>query len=142
MKKILFFALALGAVLPAYAWRVIPANMTLFEIRSVSEPMLEVRPPRSSWLRWVTLGLVDNAQALKMSPALRIRDEGNRFILRQYLPAQKGKVAAVRYDTMGMVNEIWLLTESEVDKYEAYLQREAERRERLKQQMEARRNSN
>lgn len=133
MKKLLLLALTLCALMPALAGRVIPPNMALFEIRDVAEPMLEVCPPRASWLRWITLGLVDDAQTLKISPALRIRDENNRFILRQKLAAQKGKIVAVRYDTIGLVGEIWILTPAELDQYEAYLQREAERRELLQQ---------
>ena len=133
MKKLLLLALTLCALTPALAGRIIPPNMALFEIREVAEPMVEVRPPRASWLRWITLGLVDDAQTLKMSPALRIRDENNRFILRQNLAAQKGKIVAVRYDTIGMVGEIWILTVPEVDQYEAYLKQEAERRELLQQ---------
>ena len=127
----MLLVLTLCVLSPVQAGRIIPANMVLYEIRDVAEPMVEVLPPRASWVRWITLGLVDDAQVFKMSPALRIRDEKNLFILRQYLPAQKGKIAAVRYDTMGMVGEIWLLTPQEVDQYEAYLEREAARREQM-----------
>lgn len=133
MKKLFLLALTLCALTPVMAGRIIPTNMVLYEIRDVADPMVEVRPPRASWLRWITLGLVDDAQTFKMSPALRIRDESNRFILRQKLAAQKGKVAAVRYDTIGLVGEIWLLTPAEVNQYEAYLKQEAERRELLQQ---------
>lgn len=131
MKKIVVFVSLVSFMAYPIAGRIIPRNFNLYSIVAVQDPYIKVRPPNSSWLRYLSLGLIDNAKELKLAPGLRIRNERNLFIVRKLLSNYKGRVVAVRYDTMGMVNEVLILTEKELFEFKAHLDKEAARIEAL-----------
>lgn len=96
-----------------WAQRTVPNDMDVAVLKQVSYPQIVLSNNDLSWLKILTLGWLDHAQAFNVGSDVRIRDENNRFIVRGKLNAKVGKTVAVRRDSDGNIKEIWVLTEPE-----------------------------
>lgn len=112
MKKILAIGILLCSSL-TWAQRTIPEDMDVAILKKVDYPQVVLSTGGFSWLKMLTLGWLDNTSAFNISPALKIRDEKNRFIVRGKLSAKAGRAVAVKRDGGNNIIEIWVLTEPE-----------------------------
>ncbi|EGV36895.1 hypothetical protein [Neisseria weaveri] len=115
-SKGLLFILLLGFSVFSWAQRMVPADMSVGKLKSVQGSQLVLGNNTLGFTEVITLGLVNNDALLEMSPALRVRDERNRFIVSGKLGANIGKHIAVRVRN-NQVDEIWILTEAEYAKF-------------------------
>ncbi|UOO82151.1 hypothetical protein LVJ83_01335 [Uruburuella testudinis] len=101
-----------------WAQRAIPQDMDVAVLKRVSYPQIVLSNDGLSWLKILTLGWLDRSAVFEVAPAVRIRDEHNRFIVRGKLVAKTGKTVAVRRDGGNRILEIWVLSEPERQVFE------------------------
>lgn len=128
LMAILLLGLMLAA--PAWAGRVLPQDMDMAVMKSGQYPEVVLTSEGFSWLKLLTLGWLDKAQAFQLTPAVRIRNQQNLFVTYNHLPRFAGQAVAVRRNPAGQISEIWILTEAEK---EVFRQR-AKAREQLQKQ--------
>ncbi len=117
----LFTVLIMCAATAAWAGRAVPPNMSVAVLQQVNYPQVVLSPDGFSWLRFFTLGWLKSSTAYEAVEGVRIRDENNRFIVKNRLPANVGKPVAVRMDNDSRIVEIWVLSPEE----QAYLRARA-----------------
>ncbi|ATD65565.1 hypothetical protein ACFPVS_12990 [Neisseria weixii] len=110
-----------------WAQREVPMDMNVAVLKQVELPYVKLSSGGFSWTKLLTLGLVDgNAGRFQLSRFVRIRDENDRFIILGRLNAQVGKPLAVKQDGAGVIREIWVLTEGEVQNFAERVQNQAQ----------------
>lgn len=110
-----------------WAQRDVPTDMSVAMLKEVELPYVKLSSGGFSWTKLLTLGLVDgNAHRFQLSRFVRIRDENDRFIVLGRLNAQVGKPLAVKQDGAGVIREIWVLTEGEVQNFAERVQNQAQ----------------
>ncbi|WP_373753567.1 hypothetical protein [Neisseria weixii] len=110
-----------------WAQREVPMDMNVAVLKQVELPYVKLSSGGFSWTKLLTLGLVDgNAGRFQLSRFVRIRDENDRFIVLGRLNAQVGKPLAVKQDGAGVIREIWVLTEGEVQSFAERVQNQAQ----------------
>ncbi len=110
-----------------WAQRDVPTDMSVAVLKEVELPYVKLSSGGFSWTKLLTLGLVDgNAHRFQLSRFVRIRDENDRFIVLGRLNAQVGKPLAVKQDGAGVIREIWVLTEGEVQNFAERVQNQAQ----------------
>lgn len=110
-----------------WAQRDVPTDMSVAVLKQVELPYVKLSSGGFSWTKLLTLGLVDgNADRFQLSRFVRIRDENDRFIVLGRLNAQVGKPLAVKQDGAGVIREIWVLTEGEVQNFAERVQNQAQ----------------
>lgn len=110
-----------------WAQRDVPTDMSVAVLKQVELPYVKLSSGGFSWTKLLTLGLVDgNAGRFQLSRFVRIRDENDRFIVLGRLNAQVGKPLAVKQDGAGVIREIWVLTEGEVQSFAERVQNQAQ----------------
>ena len=105
----------------AWAGRAVPPNMSVAVLQQVNDPQVVLSPDGFSWLSVFTLGWLKSSTAYQTVEGVRIRDENNRFIVKNRLPAKVGRPVAVRMDEDKRIVEIWVLSPEE----QAYLRARA-----------------
>ena len=111
----------------SWAQRDVPTDMSVAVLKEVELPYVKLSSGGFSWTKLLTLGLVDgNAHRFQLSRFVRIRDENDRFIVLGRLNAQVGKPLAVKQDGAGVIREIWVLTEGEVQNFAERVQNQAQ----------------
>lgn len=110
-----------------WAQRDVPTDMSVAVLKEVELPYVKLSSGGFSWTKLLTLGLVDgNAHRFQLSRFVRIRNENDRFIVLGRLNAQVGKPLAVKQDGAGVIREIWVLTEGEVQNFAERVQNQAQ----------------
>lgn len=132
MKKYLLALILFAISHSAWAQRFPVENMEVAVLRQAQFPQVQLSNEGFSWLRFLTLGWLDNSQTFNMTMNVRIRDENNRFILHGRLAEHTGKIVAIRRTQAGQISEIWLLTPAE---HQAFREL-AERKAAIQQQMQ------
>ncbi len=117
MKRLLMMCVCCLCLSPAWAQRFLPQDMDMAVMKAAQYPTVVLSADGFSWLKILTLGWLDRSTQFQLSPAVRIRDESNRFIVYGKLPEHAGKAVAVRRDPQNNINEIWILTAEEREVY-------------------------
>ncbi len=117
----LFAVLIMCVATAAWAGRAVPPNMSVAVLQQVNDPQVVLSPDGFSWLSFFTLGWLKSSTAYQTVEGVRIRDENNRFIVKNRLPAKVGRPVAVRMDEDKRIVEIWVLSPEE----QAYLRARA-----------------
>lgn len=127
MLRGLFTFLILFCASLTWAQREVPTDMNVAVLKQVELPYVKLSSGGFSWTKMLTLGLVDgNAADFQVSRFVRIRDEHDRFIVLGRLQTQIGKPLAVKQDGAGVIREIWVLTEGEVQSFAERIQDQAQ----------------
>ncbi|WP_416192036.1 hypothetical protein [Neisseria sp. CCUG12390] len=122
-----FLAACLLLCSPLVLARDVPADMSVAVLKQVELPYVELGSGGFSWTKLLTLGLVDgNSAKFQLSRFARIRDENDRFIVLGRLNAQVGKPVAVQRDGAGVIREIWVLTDAEVQDFAERVKNQAQ----------------
>ncbi|ASK26828.1 hypothetical protein [Neisseria chenwenguii] len=115
MLRGFFTFLVLLVSLPALAaQRDLPADINVAVLKKVELPYLELGNGGVSWIKILTLGLVDGkAQKFQISRFARIKDENDRYTSAAKLQTKTGRPIAVKRDAAGVIREVWVLHDEE-----------------------------
>ena len=105
--------LLLGIGSSAWAARMIPPDMQVAVLKSAQAPNVVLGNDKWSWLRILTLGWLDGSTTYPLSANFRMRNQQNLFEVSGRLPAFTGEAVAVRINTAGQIEEMWILTPQE-----------------------------
>lgn len=118
MKKYLLLAFFALSQL-AWAQRFPVDSMEVAVLKSAQFPQITLTTQGFSWLRILSLGLLDgNEKTFNMTAAVRIKDASNRFVTHGMLNNYRGSPIAIRRDGGGSITEIWVLTPQEKAAFE------------------------
>ena len=130
--------LALGLALATPTWaanRELPKDMEVAYLKSAQYPTVVITSGDSSWLQWLTLGLADGSQTLQMTRATKIRNQNHAFITSGKLQFfNENFIAFKRNKQNNIVQEIWILDETEVEEFRKHAEENQAIQEQLKQQ--------
>lgn len=111
--SLLMLLLGIGA--SAWGARMIPPDMQVAVLKSAQVPHVVLGNDKWSWLRILTLGWLDGSATYPLSANFKIRNQQNLFELSGRLSAFTGEAVAVRINTAGQIEEIWILNPQERD---------------------------
>lgn len=117
MKKLIVGILLLVSMQMAFAARALPPTMDIAVLKASQGKEVVLSPDGFSWLKFFTLGWLDQSKEFEMSTAVKVRDESNRFITYGRLSKHHGKLVAVKRDPYNYINEIWILTDREHEQF-------------------------
>jgi len=101
--------------LPALAvGRLLPANIMVGTISSVSNNTASFSQNNTSWLQAFVSVFIPTGKSYAMAPGLRIFDGNNRMLLSGQLPGLIGQTVGITLDLQGNINRIWVLSEAEI----------------------------
>lgn len=114
MKRLILAMLILCSS-SVWAGRFLPQNLQLAVLKEVNYPEVVLAGDGISWLQILTLGLFDDSTNNDTRAGIRLRDDHNRFMVKNRLPRYVGKRVGVMFDRQNKVEEIWILTDQEVE---------------------------
>lgn len=117
MKRCFMLLLMLGSFQLSFAARALPADMDLAVLKDYQQRQVVLSPTGFSWLKVFTLGWLDKSKVFDMTVAVKVKDESNRFITYGRLSKHIGKVVAVKRDPFNNIDEIWILSDREREKF-------------------------
>ena len=111
MKRLIVVLCLMFSMVPVFAGRVFPNYLQFVQLREVNlrAGQVKVIDARSGFVT----RMYKKPVTYKLSAAVRIRDEGNRFVVRNRLNGYSGRLVGIRLMN-GSVNEIWVLSEEEI----------------------------
>lgn len=114
MKRFLLAFLILFSS-TVWAGRFLPQNMQLAVLKEVNYPEVTLAGDGISWIQILTLGLLDDSENSDTKAGIRLRDDHNRFMVKNRLPRFTGQRVGVIFDNQNKIQEIWILTDREIE---------------------------
>ena len=93
--------------------RFVPNDLIFVQIREVDMNKMEIRLVNAN--DGFIKRIYKSARTVKMTSGIRIKDENNRWVLRNKLLSYKGRVVGVRFTNAGQLNEVMILTDEEIE---------------------------
>ncbi len=94
--------------------RFVPNDLIFVQIREVDMNKMEIKLVNAN--DGFIKRIYKSARTFKIATGIRIKDENNRWVLRNKLLNYKGRVVGVRFTNGGQLNEVMILTDAEVEK--------------------------
>lgn len=113
MKRFLLILMVGLLSFSVQAGRILPADIKVAYIEKVKFPNIVLGSARSHLMRTLSFGLLNKPLLLKLSTAVRIADESNRWVTHGDLSKYKGNMIAFRLDYQKDINIMWILTPEE-----------------------------
>lgn len=119
MKFLRLSLCVLLLIISAISWagRILPNDIQVVTLKDAVGKQVVLGSAKKAWLRTMTLGMVNGNKTFELSTNIRLRNDRNNFETYNRLQYYRNRTIAVRFDRYNRIQDIWILTPEERDRF-------------------------